>query len=706
MAEPGARVSVRRVPHTSIGKVLGDSIRMFHPRNQVRYPVMFCVYVLFWFLLAITLFPRAFPDIVRTYNADYFVWVTVILFLTLWFANIATAIAEAQGRARADALREIRSGIRARQVLPDGTTRWVPSDVLHVGDTVEIRAGEPVPMDGDVIHGAALIDESMMTGESSPVTRESGGDKTSVLGGTQVLQGTAQVRITAVRGESFLDRLIHLVEGQGREPTPNELALLVLLSALTISLFTVVITFIYLANFTDIVVIDLATIVALFVCLMPTTIGALLPAIGISGINRTAEANVISKSGKAVEAAGDLDVLILDKTGTITVGNRLAVQFVPSPGVPMPELLEGALLSSSLDETPEGRSIVRLAARRNASSRRLEPGSFKVLPFTAERQMSGVVLADGTEVFKGSLKAMEGYGSLLAPELRAAATEAGREGMTPLAISAGKRVLGLVYLKDVVKPGIRDRLRELKTMGIRTIMCTGDNRVTAAAIARESGVDEFVAEAKPETKLLLIEREKAHGRLVAMTGDGTNDAPALARADVGLAMNSGTGAAKEAGNMVDLDNDPTKLIEIVSIGKQLLITRGALTTFSITNDVAKYFAIIPAIFIASGAAGLPGISIMNILALNNPQLAVLSALLFNGLIIPVLIPLALVGVPFRPRSAIDLLRRNLLTYGFGGLIAAFVGIKLIYLLLAWLIGLPFVQSAGAAVSHLLPLGGL
>ena len=706
MAEPGARVPVRRVPHTSLVRVLSDSFRLFHPRNQVRYPVMFCVYVLFLFLVVLTLYPRAFPDMARTYNPSYYLWVTIILFLTLWFANISTAIAEAQGRARADSLREIRSGVRARQVLPDGTTRWVPSDILHLGDTLEIRAGEPVPMDGDVIHGAALIDESMMTGESSPVTRESGGDTTSVLGGTQVLQGTAQVRVTAIRGESFLDRLIRLVEGQGRESTPNELALIVLLSALTISLFTVVVTFILLANFTAIVVIDIATIAALFVCLMPTTIGALLPAIGISGINRTAQANVITKSGKAVEAAGDLDVLILDKTGTITVGNRLAVQFVPSPGVSMPELLEGALLSSSLDDTPEGRSVVRLAARRNAPTRRLEPGQFKVLPFTAERQMSGIVLPDGTEVFKGSLKAMETYGAIPAPELRQAATEASREGMTPLAISFNRRAIGLVLLKDVVKPGIRDRLRELKTMGIHTIMCTGDNRLTAAAIARESGVDEFVAEAKPETKLTLIEREKANGRLVAMTGDGTNDAPALARADVGLAMNSGTSAAKEAGNMVDLDNDPTKLIEVVSIGKQLLITRGALTTFSITNDVAKYFAIIPAIFIASGAASLPGISIMNILALNNPELAVLAALLFNALIIPFLIPLALVGVPFRPRNAIDLLGRNLLTYGFGGLVSAFVGIKLIYLLIAWLAGLPFFTYLGAAVAHFLPLGGL
>jgi potassium-transporting ATPase ATP-binding subunit len=706
MAEPGARVPVRRVPHTSLSRVLGDSFRRFDPRVQVRSPVMFCVYVLFFLVLTLTLYPRAFPDIARTYHAGYYLWITIILFLTLWFSNLSTAIAEAQGRARADALREIRSGIRARQVLPDGSVQWVLTDVLHVGDTLEVRPGEPVPMDGDIVSGAVLIDESMMTGESAPVTRESGGDKTSVLGGTRVLQGTARVRVTAARGESFLDRLIHLVEGQGREPTPNELALVVLLSALSIALFTVVVTFVLLANFTNIVVVDLATLVALFVCLLPTTIGALLPAIGISGINRTAKANVIAKSGRAVEAAGDLDVLILDKTGTITIGNRLAVQFVEAPGVPTPELLEGALLSSSLDDTPEGRSIVRLAARRNAPTRRLEPGQFKVLPFSVERQMSGITLPDGTEIFKGSLRAMEGYGVVLPPPLLEAADAASKEGMTPLVISSRHQALGLVLLKDVVKPGIRDRVRELRTMGIRTIMCTGDNRLTAAAVARESGVDEFVAEARPETKLTLVEREKSQGRLVAMTGDGTNDAPALARADVGLAMNSGTGAAKEAGNMVDLDNDPTKLIEVVSIGKQLLITRGALTTFSITNDVAKYFAIVPAIFIASGAAGLPGIAAMNVLDLTNPEFAVLAALLFNGLIIPVLIPLALIGVPFHPRSAIDLLRRNLIYYGFGGLVSAFVGIKLLYLLIAWLATLPVVAGLGASVAHFLPLGGL
>ncbi len=705
--EPGARVPVRRVPHTSVLRILVDSFRMFDPRRQLRQPVMFALYVLFFLVLAFTLYPRAFPDIARTYSAPYYLWITLILFFTLWFANVSTAIAEAQGRARAEALREIRSGIRARQILPDGTAAWGPADLLHIGDQIEIRPGEPVPMDGDVIDGAVLIDESMMTGESSPVTREAGGDRTSVLGGTLVVQGTARVRVIAAPGDTFLDRLIRVVEGQSREATPNELALVVLLSALTITLLTVVVTFVFLADSTGYLLVDLATIVALFVCLMPTTIGALLPAIGISGITRTARANVITKSGRAVEAAGDLDVLILDKTGTITVGNRLAVQFVAAPGVPETELLEAALLSSTLDNTPEGRSIARLAARRNAPTRRLEPGQFKVLPFTAERQMSGITLPDGTELFKGSLPAMERQGGVaIPPELRQAAAAASQEGMTPLVFSAQHRALGLVLLKDVVKPGIRDRIRELRTMGIRTIMCTGDNRLTAAAIARESGVDEFVAEAKPESKLLLVDREKSLGRLVAMTGDGTNDAPALARADVGLAMNSGTGAAKEAGNMVDLDNDPTKLIEVVSIGKQLLITRGALTTFSITNDVAKYFAILPAMFLATNAVPLPGIALMNLLGFTDPHLAVLAALLFNGLIIPILIPLALIGVPFRPRSAIDLLRRNLLYYGIGGLVSAFVGIKLLYVLLVWLVAVPAFAHVGVVVGHVLPLGGL
>jgi len=704
--EPGARVPVRRRPHTSARRVLADSIRYFGLKHQLRRPLMFCVLVLFLFVAVVTVYPRAFPDIARTYHSGYYLAIAVILFLTVWFANLSDSIAEAQGRAQAESLRTIRSGVRARQILPDGQERWVPSDVLHIGDTVEVRPGEPVPLDGDVVHGVALIDESMMTGESEPVTRESGGDKTSVLGGTRVLQGTVRVRVSAAQGESFLDRLIRLVEGLGREPTPSEIALSVLLAAFTITLFIVCVSFVYLANFSGIVTVDLATIIALFVCLMPTTIGALLPAIGISGVNRVARANIIAKSGKAVEASGDLDVLILDKTGTITVGSRLAVQFIPAPGVEPPTLLEAALLSSALDETPEGRSVVRLAARRNATARKLEPGTYKVMPFTTERQMSGLLLQDGTEVYKGSLRSMEAYGAVLPAPTREAANAAARQGMTPLAISVDKKVVGLVIFKDVIKPGIRDRIRELRTMGIRTIMCTGDNRLTAAAIAAESGVDEFVAEAKPESKLELVQREKSAGRLVAMTGDGTNDAPALARADVGLAMNSGTSAAKEAGNMVDLDNDPTKLIEVVSIGKQLLITRGALTTFSITNDVAKYFVIIPAIFATSAAvANLPGITALNVLGFTNPYLAVLAALVFNALIIPLLIPLALAGVPFRPRSAIELLRRNMVTYGLGGLVSAFVGIWLCYLFLGWAVGQPVVMGWSSFVAHWLPLGG-
>jgi K+-transporting ATPase ATPase B chain len=701
----GAKVSVRRRPHTSVRRILVDSFRYFSLRRQLRRPMMFCVFALFVFVAVVTVYPRGFPDIARTYHAGYYLGITIILFLTVWFANLAEAIAEAQGRAQAESLRSIRSGIRGRQVLPDGVLKWVPSDVLHVGDTVEVAPGEPIPLDGDIVRGVALIDESMMTGESEAVTRESGGDKTSVLGGTVVLQGTIRVRVSAARGESFLDRLIRLVEGLGREPTPSEIALSVLLAAFTLILFTVVLSFVYLANFSGIVTIDLATLIALFVCLMPTTIGALLPSIGISGVNRVARANVIAKSGKAVEASGDLDVLILDKTGTITVGSRLAVQFVPAPDVPMPELLEAALLSSTLDETPEGRSIVRLAARRNAPARRLEPGTFKVMPFTAERRMSGLMLDDGTEVFKGALSSIEAYGAALPEPTREAAAEVARQGMTPLAIAVNKRILGLVVLKDVVKPGIKDRIRELRTMGIRTIMCTGDNRITAAAIARESGVDEFVAEAKPESKLDLIQREKSAGRLVAMTGDGTNDAPALARADVGLCMNSGTSAAKEAGNMVDLDNDPTKIIEVVSIGKQLLITRGALTTFSITNDVAKYFALIPAIFVSGIGVSPPGIALLNILGLTNPYLAVLAALVFNALIIPLLIPLALAGVPFRPRNAIELLRRNLLSYGVGGLVSAFIGIWLCYYFLAWFVQQPGLLAATNAILRFLPLGG-
>ncbi len=691
---------------TAWSRIFADSFRYFDPRREIRQPVMFVVWVFFVFLAVVTVYPRIFPDVVATYDPVYYFALTVILFLTLWFAHLSEAIAEARGRAQAESLREIRSGLTARKIRADGASTMVPAESLRIGDQVLVESNETLPLDGDVVEGAALIDESMMTGESAAQVRESGGDRTSVLGGTKVVQGRILVRITANPGHSFLDRLIGLVEGASRERTPNELALGVLLASLTLALLIVIMTFSDFAGLTGIVTINIATMLALFVALMPTTIGALLPAIGISGINRVAKANVIAKSGVAVEAAGDLDVLILDKTGTITVGSRLATQFYASPGVSEPELLTAALLSSSLDTTPEGRSIVRLAGRRGGNAPRLEPGTYTVMPFTAERRMSGISLKDGTEIYKGSIDSMEKYGAVMPPELRDKAREAAREGMTPLVIAQNHRVLGLVALKDVIKPGIRDRIHELKTMGIRTIMCTGDNRITAAAIARESGVDEFIAEAKPEIKLTIIEREKALGHLVAMSGDGSNDAPALAKADVGLAMNSGTSAAKEAGNMVDLDNDPTKLIEVVSIGKQLLITRGALTTFTITNDVAKYFAVLPAIFLTASGVAIAGIAPLNILGLANPALAVLSTLFFNAIVIPMLIPLALFGVRFRPMSAIDLLRRNLVIYGGGGLVSAFVGIKLIYLLFAWASGTPFVMHLAAIVAHLLPLGGL
>ncbi len=682
---PGARVSVHRRPHTSAGRVLRSSLRMFDPRLEVHKPVMFVVYIFWLYTVALLLLPSVFPDVPSTpVDRVYYLGLVVILFLTLWFSHLGEAVAEAQGRAQAESLRQVRSGTQGRQVLPDGRRVWVPASTLHQGDTVELRPGEVVPLDGDVQHGALVIDESMMTGESEPVIRESGGDKTSVLGGSRVLQGVAQVSITSRPGESFLDRMIRLVEGVQREKTPNELALTILLATLTVALLVVITTLAFFVRTTGGGLVDLGTLVALLVCLMPTTIGGLLPAIGIAGVNRVGQANIVAKSGRAVEAAGDLDVLILDKTGTITIGNRLASEFLPAPGVEMKAFMQLALLCSAFDDTPEGRSIVRLATRRGATVEKLDPTRIRLIPFTPERRASGLVLPDGRELYKGALDAVAALTGDIPRELRQAAQDASRQGMTPLAVCENKRVVGVVLLKDVVKPGIRDRLRELRLMGIHTIMCTGDNRLTAGAIARESGVDEFIAEAKPETKLAVIQRVKREGRLVAMTGDGTNDAPALAQADVGLAMNSGTSAAKEAGNMVDLDSDPTKLIEVVSIGKQLLITRGALTTFSITSDVAKYFALLPAIFVT--------VPFLNLLGLAVPQVAVLATLLFNALTIPLLIPLALRGVRFRPRAASDLLTRNLVVYGLGGLVLAFVAIKVLYVGLEALLEEPAVHN--------------
>lgn len=671
----GAKVSVKRRPHTSWTRAVTSSLLKFDPREQVRNPIMFVVYVFLFFMLAMTFAPWAFADVASTgYDQMYYLAITLILFLTLWFANIAEAIAEAQAKAQADSLREIRSGLKARQILPDGRVQWVPSGQLHPGDRVEVHAGEIVPLDGDIIHGGALIDESMMTGESEAVMRESGGDKTSVIGGSRVLQGVIHLRITAEPGAGFLDKMIRLVEGTTRDKSPNEVALTILLSALSAALLAVIVSLAYLLSFIYPALFSIGTLIALAVCLLPTTIGGLLSAIGISGVNRVSKANVISKSGRAVEAAGDLDVLILDKTGTITVGNRLAVQFIPADGVDPTRFIKAAISASTLDDTPEGRSIIRLATMRKVLPDKLDRAKIRFVPFTPETKMSGIILSDGTEIMKGSAVAIEGYAGSLPESLRIKVEEVSRQGMTPLAVCEDKNVLGVVVLKDVIKPGIRDRIHELRLMGIRTIMVTGDNKVTAEAIAKESGVDSFVAEAKPETKLAIIAEEKHYGHLVAMSGDGTNDAPALARADVGLAMNSGTSAAKDAANMVDLDSDPTKLIEVVSIGKQLLITRGALTTFSITNDVAKYFAVIPAIFV-----GFVGIAELNFMGLTDPRLAVLAALLFNAAAIPLLIPLALTGVSFHPATAVELLRRNLIIYGGGGLVTAFVGIKLFYL---------------------------
>jgi K+-transporting ATPase ATPase B chain len=696
-AGPGPSGARRRAPHIRLRSALRLSIVRMRPRDMVHNPVMFVVYVFMLFTALVALVPGWFPDISsQHFSRSYFLAITVILFLTVWFSTLSEAIAEAQGKAQAESLRRIQTGTRARRMSPDGGQEWVGAQQLRKGDVVWVQSGETIPLDGDIFQGAAEIDESMMTGESAAVTRESGGDKTSVLGGSQVLQGKVLVRISSDPGQSFLDRMIRLVEETRREKSPNELALIVLLSAFTVSLLVVLLTFEYMADASAAIVVNLGTLIALLVCLMPTTIGGLLPAIGIAAVNRVSYANVIAKSGRAVEAAGDLDVLILDKTGTITTGNRIAVEFVPADGVDRQALALAGAVASAFDDTPEGRSILRLAVRRGVAREGFRPTVRKVVPFSQDRRASGVILVDGRELLKGAVHSMVEYAGGIPPELDRASHDAAATGMTPLAICEDKRIIGLVLLKDVVKPGLPDRLRELRLMGIRTIMCTGDNRVTARAIAREAGVDEFVAEAKPESKLELVEREKAAGHLVAMTGDGTNDAPALARADVGLAMNSGTSAAKEAGNMVDLDSDPTKIIEVVSLGKQLLITRGGVTTVSVTNDVAKYFALLPAIFV-----GVAGVSALNILQLHDASLAILSTLFFNAIIIPLMVPVALRGAPFKPLTAVELLRNNILVYGLGGFASAFVGIWLCYVGLQVAIASPLVAPILHAVTHLL-----
>ena len=651
------------------------SFAKFDPRVQIRNPVMFVVWLGALVTAALTVKPTLLgPSAASpTYNGI----VTLILLATVWFANAAEALAEGRGKAKAAALRRTRTELRARHVQEHGKTEWVPATAVRRGNLIRVEKTEIVPADGDVVEGMAYVDESAITGESAPVLKEPGTDMfSSVTAGTLLISDWLLVRASAEPGESFLDRMIHLVEGARRQKTPNEIALTVLLAILTLIFVIVVAAMAPVAAYLN-ASINVADLIALVVALIPTTIGALLSAIGIAAIDHTMRFNVLAMSGKAVEAAGDVRTLILDKTGTITMGNRQATQFIALRGVDPNDLAQAAYLASCFDTTPEGRTIVTFAQKLGAAHE--DPvGRARPLEFSAETRMSGLDYGDGRVIRKGAVSAVvrhvaERFGAPEPPDLRTVADQVAAKGATPLAVSVGGNILGVIVLSDVPKPGIRERITQLRDMGIRTVMVTGDNPVTALAVAAQAGVDDFLAEARPEEKLRLIRREQAEGRLVAMTGDGTNDAPALAQADVGLAMHSGTNPAKEAANLIDLDSDPTKLIDLVWIGKQMLVTRGALTTFSIANDVAKYFAIIPAMFMAT----LPGLSSLNIMQLSTPHSAVLSALIFNALIIPSLIPLALRGVQLTAMNTERMFYRNLVVYGLGGLVAPFIGIKLI-----------------------------
>ncbi|MBG9787118.1 potassium-transporting ATPase subunit KdpB [Brevibacillus laterosporus] len=654
-----------------------DAFKKFNSRLMVKNPVMFVVEIGFVITLILSVMPSAFGG---ESNAFYNGIVSMILFVTILFANFAEALAEGRGKAQADSLKKSKQDMKANVLQKNGVVKVVNSTELRKGDIVIVNTNELIPSDGEIIEGVASVDESAITGESAPVIKEAGGDFSSVTGGTRVVSDRITVRVTTDPGESFLDRMISMVEGAKRQKTPNELALNTLLVSLTLLFLIVCTTLLPIASYVN-VVIPVATLVALLVCLIPTTIGGLLSAIGIAGMDRVTQYNVIAMSGKAVEAAGDINTIILDKTGTITYGNRMASEIVVVGGSKQEELYRAALYSSIHDETPEGRSIVELAKKMGVPESEWQIFGTEGVEFKAETRMSGTNFPDGRMVRKGAIDAIKNYvverGGQVPSDLDTIANQIAREGGTPLAVVDGTRVLGVIYLKDTVKAGMRERFEELRRMGIRTVMCTGDNPLTAATIAREAGVDDFIAEAKPEDKIAVIRKEQAEGKLVAMSGDGTNDAPALAQADVGLAMNSGTIAAKEAANMVDLDSDPTKIIEVVAIGKQLLMTRGALTTFSIANDIAKYFAIIPAMLMVA----IPQMQALNIMQLATPQSAILSALLFNAIIIPLLIPLAMKGVTYTPMSATKLLSRNLFIYGLGGVIAPFIGIKLLDMLL-------------------------
>lgn len=652
-----------------------DSFVKLNPMTMMKNPVMFVVEVGTLIVLLMTIFPGYFGT---GQNMGFNVTVFAILLFTLLFANFAEALAEGRGKAQADSLKQSKKEISANKVV-NGGLKLVPSTELRKGDIVVVSQGEMIPGDGEVIEGLASVDESAITGESAPVIKEAGGDFNSVTGGTRVVSDKIKVRITNDPGESFIDRMIALVEGAKRQKTPNEIALNTLLTSLTLIFLIVVVTLAPIAKYLDIQL-DIPVLISLLVCLIPTTIGGLLSAIGIAGMDRVTQFNVLAMSGKAVEAAGDINTMILDKTGTITFGNRMASEFTPVDSENVAVLGEWAAISSLKDETPEGRSVLELMKKQGMAydSSIAEDGVF--IEFKAETRMSGIDLSDGRKVRKGAVdsvrKWVESQGGAVPSDLELKGNAIASEGGTPLAVAVDNHILGLIYLKDTVKPGMKERFEQLRRMGIKTIMCTGDNPLTAATIAREAGVDEFIAESKPEDKIAVIRKEQAEGKLVAMTGDGTNDAPALAQADVGLAMNSGTTAAKEAANMVDLDSDPSKIIEVVAIGKQLLMTRGALTTFSIANDVAKYFAIIPAMF----TLAIPQMEALNVMRLGSPLSAILSALVFNAIIIPLLIPLAMRGVGYKPMSSNKLLQRNLFIYGFGGIVVPFVGIKLIDLM--------------------------
>lgn len=666
-----------------LSTAIAQSFVKLNPRLMVRNPVMFAVEIGTAVMLAVVIYQMATGDLTEGatwYNAVVF----GILFITVLFANFAEALAEARGKAQAESLRKTREETPAKKINAVGEIftneiQKVPSSQLRLGDRFLCVAGDIIPMDGEIIEGIATIDESAITGESAPVIREAGGDKSSVTGGTKVLSDRIVVKVTTAPGETFLDKMIALVEGASRQKTPNEIALTILLASFTLIFIIVCVTLKPFADYAN-TPITIAAFISLFVCLIPTTIGGLLSAIGIAGMDRALRANVISKSGKAVETAGDVDVLLLDKTGTITIGNRKATNFYSVDGLSEKDFASLAVLSSLADDTPEGKSIVELAGTKGISNVKADNGS-SFVKFTAETRSSGVNLPDGRKIRKGAYDAIRDMvakvGGVVPQATHERVKKIAENGGTPLVVSVDGDVKGVIELQDIIKPGIQERFQRLRKMGVKTVMVTGDNPLTAKYIAETAGVDDFIAEAKPEDKMAYIKKEQANGKLVAMMGDGTNDAPALAQADVGVSMNSGTQAAKEAGNMVDLDNDPTKLIEIVEIGKQLLITRGTLTTFSIANDVAKYFAIVPALFINS----IPALQALNIMQLKSPESAILSAIIFNAIIIPMLIPLALKGVQYRPIGASALLRRNLLIYGLGGVIVPFIGIKLIDLLI-------------------------